>query len=59
MDWRGWTPLGHAHTQKKLASRKYVFVIGKCVRDIKQGQKIAPDLVASIIRLTDLVTEEL
>ena len=46
--------------QKKFSRRKiYFFVIEKCVREVKQGQKIAPDLVESIMRPTRLVKEEL
>ena len=44
----------------KLTLRKrHFFVIEKSVEDVKQGQKVAPDLVEPIMRPTDLVKAEL
>ena len=44
----------------KLTLRKrYFFVIGKYVEDVKQGQKSVPHLVKLMMRLTDPVKEEL
>ena len=48
------------NTKRMLSLRKrYVFVIEKYVKDIRQGQKNVPDLLASITKLTDLAKEEL
>ena len=48
------------HTKRKLYLRKrHFFVIEKYIEDAKQGQKVAPDLVESIMRPTDPVKEEL
>ena len=47
-------------TLKEAAPKKrYFFVIGKYVRDIKQGQKIALDLLELLMKATDPVREEL
>ena len=47
-------------TKNKLTSRKSDFsVIEKYIEDAKKGQKLAPDLVAAIMRPTDPVKEEL
>ena len=37
----------------------YFFVIEKYVKDVEQGQKVAPDLVESIMKPPDPVKEEL
>ena len=43
----------------KLSLRKrYFFVIEKYVRDVKQGQKVVPDLVEPIMKGSGLVKEE-
>ena len=47
-------------TKRKLTLRKRrFFAIEKYVEDVKQGQKVDPDLVESIMRPTDLVKDEL
>ena len=47
-------------TRRKLYPRKiHVFVVEESVVDVKQDQTTVPDLVESIIRLTDPVKEEL
>ena len=47
-------------TKNKLTLRKNVFfVIEKHIEDVKQGQKIAPDLLESIMKPTGLVKEVL
>ena len=47
-------------TKRKLYLRKiYFFVIEKYIEDAKQGQKVAPDLVESIMKGSGLVKEEL
>ena len=39
------------HTKRKLYLRKrHVFVIEKYIEDAKQGQKLPPDLVESIMK---------
>ena len=58
MGWRGWTPGDISH-KEEVVPRKNIFYIEKYVRDIKQGQKVVPDLVKSIIRHTRLVKEKL
>ena len=48
------------HTQKHVdPKKKHVFVIDKCVEDVKQDQKIDPDLLEAIMEPTDPVKEEL
>ena len=48
-----------ADTQKEVVPKKKTcFVIEKYVRDVKQVQKITPDLAESIIRPADPVKEE-
>ena len=49
------------HTQKKVDPEKtiLVFAIGKYVKDVKQGQKVDPYLVESIVRPPGLVKERL
>ena len=37
----------------------HFFVIGKCVEDVRQGQKICPDLLEMIMKATDPAKEEL
>ena len=49
-----------ADTKRKLYLRKrHVFVIDKYVEDVKQGQKVAPDLLESMMKPSSLVKEEL
>ena len=46
-------------TQKQVDPKKrHVFVIEKYIEDVKQSQKVAPDLVESIMRPSDHVKEE-
>merc|ERR1712078_938308 len=59
MGWRGLPAVG-THTQKEVDPKKSIcFVTGKYVEDAEQDQKIAPDLVESIMKPTDPVKEEL
>ena len=47
-------------TKRKLALRKRnLFVIEKYVKEVRQGQKIDPDLLESIMKLSDPVKETL
>ena len=47
-------------TKRKLYPRqRHFFVIEKYIEDAKQGQKVAPDLVESIMEGSGLVREEL
>ena len=50
---------GNRESVKVSLRKKHVFVIEKYVEGVKQGQKLAPDLVESIMKLTDIVKEEL
>ena len=50
---------GHTHIKKLSLGKRLFFVIEKYVEDVKQGQKVAPDLVESIMRPTDIVKEQL
>ena len=58
-----WTSVGTGwhHTQKGSCTqeKKHFFVIEKYIGDVKQGSKIGPDLVESIIRRTVLAKVEL
>ena len=58
---RGWREVDTGgHTKRKLSLRKVrVFVIEKSIRDVKQGQKVGPDLLESITKATDPVKDEL
>ena len=48
------------HTKKTLILQKtYFFVIEKYIEDVRQDEKHVPDLLASIMRPTDPVKEEL
>ena len=48
----------HTHTEAD-PENKTVFVIEKYVKDVKQGQKMYPDLLESIMKPTDHAEEEL
>ena len=55
-EWQRWV----REHEKKLTLRKTdFFVIEKYVKDVKQGQKLTPDLLGSVISPTCLVKEEL
>ena len=61
MGWRGMDTGGHRvapHTKRKLYPRQRYFFV-KYIEDAKQGQKVAPDLVESIMKGSGLVKEEL
>ena len=48
------------HTEKqKTISKRHVLLIEKCFEDARQDEKHVPDLLESIIQLTDPVNEEL
>ena len=57
MSWRVWTPVGTRHKKDVDPRKKYGFFIERHIEDVKQGQKVAPDLVESIVRPTDPVKE--
>ena len=45
--------------QKLYLRKRHVFVIEKSIEDVKQEEKDVPDLLESIMRLTDPAKEEL
>ena len=48
------------HTQKEVVPKKnHFFVIEKYIEDVKQGQKVAADLLEAIMKAPGLVKEEL
>ena len=48
------------HTQKEVVPKKNnFFVIEKYIEDVKQGQKVAADLLEAIMKAPGLVKEEL
>ena len=59
MGWRGWRRRVHREKKKLPLGKGQLFVIRKYVEDVKQGQKIAPDLVESIMKASGIVKEEL
>ena len=59
MGWNGSAAEVRRHRKKLPLRKRHFFVIEKCVEDVKQDQKIAPDFVESIIRATDPVNKEL
>ena len=56
----GWTS-AHATYKKRVnpTSKKNIFVIEKSSKDVKQGQKVVPGLLKSIMKPSDPVKEEL
>ena len=56
--WEGWTSVGTAHKKEVDPKSKIPFVIAKYIRDINQGQNIAPDPVESILQLTRVVKQD-
>ena len=59
MGWRGVDVGGHRHKKKLRPRNINFFVIDKYIRDIKQCQKIGPDLLESIMKPSDPAKEEL
>ena len=59
MGWRRGTTVGARQQRQLTLKERYFFVIDKYVKDVKQDQRIAPDLMESIIRPTDPVNQEL
>ena len=52
---RGWTRCVREHKNKLTLRKRHLFVIEKYIEDAKQDEKDVPDLLESIMRLTDPV----
>ena len=50
---------GPGHKKKLYRRKIHFFVIEKSVEDVKQGQKVVPDLVESMMKVLGLVKEAL
>ena len=59
MGWRGWTQCVRGHKNHVESAKNTFFVFEKYVEVVKQGQKVALDLVESIIRPPGPVKEKL
>ena len=59
MGWRGWKRCVRGHEKKSALRQIHFFVVEKYVKDVEQDQKKTPDLLESIMRVSDPVEEEL
>ena len=56
-----WAGIGGTQTQKEVVPKKHTLFIQveKYFKDVNQDQKVAPDLLESIMKPSGLVKEEL